>query len=1405
MGNFSNFLNIALLSVIILFGCCLSQTKADVTEVTDSPSFETVYQSIWGPVGNVVSTKEFSATLIDFEDTDNDSKRWGASVTGTTATLEGPVEYVCDEGSFIDPFTEDCYSCPEGFSHNPLKMVDEEGVCYQRYNLTTASPAGDAELFCPEGQFPDLLLQNCYSCPSGYVHDPSASVDASYVCVFNDIQLAQKEELSGCRYGEFSNASMTECYSCPSGYNHNPLLPPDQSGVCSKWVSRINTTASRCGTRTRTCVGGYVTDPFTGERTCLLWSLWNYSSCSNYDYRNGNGLYKCGSGYTHDWTKTHGTSGICYKPGHYDNRTATYEHSAECPSDQSLGADFYCYSCPSDYQFHMPTWTCQKHDTSSATWQGESTLICDEGEFFSVGGCYTCPSGMEHEPLLTASVPGVCYKQYELTAVFTGAWNQTVGCPEGQFLDVLSQNCYSCPTDYSWNPLYEVDEDGVCYGLDLKDDPSDGNFEVGYELNSFSSYKHGWNGAITIDTGSVDVTYSPDIEVTVTAGDDTPQGWQTYIVSTSQLDGSTLDMETRWPDIDIVLDPWTDSVDQADFTVFYPEQDPDTKVWSQAQDDRSLWDSNTGGQTTLGDDPLFDIHIDGDGVVDVNVLGEEFPFTGFDPPIEVMRDLVKFGRYKLGTVIVEGGVQPPAMDTPVKDMPGLFGIDRPYNGDYSEQAAFGTGVDGTYIKHHLEAGDRDVDFRLFALNSGLKDPDVLRSDLDLDGWLSFITKIPLGLKVEQPFKFSPVGSWWSLALDLYDLDFGGVFTFEVDYEFQPNLQVELTFSSPVRIVTGAGISGAASTHVVSLGEELRFVHPGGELTIDTAYSVSDNIFINNTNLNIETLLAAEAGSAWLTIFPVPVSYLPKISLVDNVIDLDSVSDKVMDVDFYDFDNDDTKSVFTLGGFSDVSGSKLMVTGVSPMVVVCQDITVALDENGSYLLTPEEIDGGSQDPGSSDPPQFTLSQDEFDCSNIGENPVTLFVTGVSGSEDSCDATVMVVDNTAPTALARDITVQLDASGSASISASDIDNGSYDNCGVPSLSVTPDSFTCSDTGANTVTLTVADDSGNSADATAIVTVVDSILPTALARDITIQLDASGNASIQATDVDNGSSDACGIASYSISKETFDCTSVGLNAVILTVKDNNNNVRTQTATVTVEDNILPVAITQDITVQLDETGHATVEAYDIDDGSDDACGIASLSVPPTSFDCSDIGEHTVTLTVTDVNGNSSTADAVVTVVDSTCPTVKVELVALELKKKKGCFEISVTAEDNCSVADVVADLNGYPVTDGMIVELKRKKRYKVKVKNEGSSDDGSGHRRCNAEVKFEGPDFTLTATVTDSSGNGGGSDACEGKDTDSYVYAFPLKHDGDSKSNDDGNSGKKKGSDDGSSGKKRGKGKK
>lgn len=106
------------------------------------------------------------------------------------------------------------------------------------------------------------------------------------------------------------------------------------------------------------------------------------------------------------------------------------------------------------------------------------------------------------------------------------------------------------------------------------------------------------------------------------------------------------------------------------------------------------------------------------------------------------------------------------------------------------------------------------------------------------------------------------------------------------------------------------------------------------------------------------------------------------------------------------------------------------------------------------------------------------------------------------------------------------------------------------------------------------------------------------------------------------------------------------MGENTVTLTVTDCNGNSSSAPATVTVEDNIAPVVLTQDAIAHLDDTCNASITADDINAGSHDACGIASLSVDPASFTCSDIGENTVTLTVTDNNGNSSSATATVTI---------------------------------------------------------------------------------------------------------------------------------------------------------------
>ncbi|MEZ5022243.1 MAG: hypothetical protein R2728_03075 [Chitinophagales bacterium] len=153
-------------------------------------------------------------------------------------------------------------------------------------------------------------------------------------------------------------------------------------------------------------------------------------------------------------------------------------------------------------------------------------------------------------------------------------------------------------------------------------------------------------------------------------------------------------------------------------------------------------------------------------------------------------------------------------------------------------------------------------------------------------------------------------------------------------------------------------------------------------------------------------------------------------------------------------------------------------------------------------------------------------------------------------------------------------------------------------------------------NIVTLTVTDNYNNVSTCSATVTVEDNVAPVATCQDVTVQLDASGNGSIATKAVDNGSNDACGIASLVLSQTDFVCSEVGSNTVTLTVTDNNNNVSTCTATVTVEDNVSSSDLPR-CNRSIGCIGNGTT-AMAVDNGSSDACGIQSLVLSQTAFEC-------------------------------------------------------------------------------------------------------------------------------------------------------------------------------------------
>jgi hypothetical protein len=99
-----------------------------------------------------------------------------------------------------------------------------------------------------------------------------------------------------------------------------------------------------------------------------------------------------------------------------------------------------------------------------------------------------------------------------------------------------------------------------------------------------------------------------------------------------------------------------------------------------------------------------------------------------------------------------------------------------------------------------------------------------------------------------------------------------------------------------------------------------------------------------------------------------------------------------------------------------------------------------------------------------------------------------------------------------------------------------------------------------------------------------------------------------------------------------------------------------------VTVIDVTPPSCVTNDISLELGSDGTVTITPDLIDGGSSDACGIVSFEVEPTVFDCGDVGENTVTLTVYDINGLSSTCTAIVTIEDVNtvlCSTQDIEVI--------------------------------------------------------------------------------------------------------------------------------------------------
>jgi hypothetical protein len=290
-----------------------------------------------------------------------------------------------------------------------------------------------------------------------------------------------------------------------------------------------------------------------------------------------------------------------------------------------------------------------------------------------------------------------------------------------------------------------------------------------------------------------------------------------------------------------------------------------------------------------------------------------------------------------------------------------------------------------------------------------------------------------------------------------------------------------------------------------------------------------------------------------------------------------------------------------------------------------------------------------------------------------------------------------DQIAPVAIARDLTIYFDQDGQATITTEMVNNGSTDDCAITEMELSNTEFNCDlpiFTDGYSVTLFVRDAAGNESSAIALVSAIDTIKPIAIAQNITLALDADGNAMATADMADNGSADNCSIASRGLSQTAFDCSDLGTQQAVLTVEDPSGNGRQVALNITVEDHIAPSLEVQNFNLILNAENSATLQVSDIETSAGDNCGIANKSLNISDFDCSHVGENMVELTVTDASGNATTQTAVVTITDATAPVAMGHDITLELDENG---EVSIATEEVEDLFDNGSSDNCALKTDG------------------------------------------------------------------------------------------------------------
>jgi hypothetical protein len=160
--------------------------------------------------------------------------------------------------------------------------------------------------------------------------------------------------------------------------------------------------------------------------------------------------------------------------------------------------------------------------------------------------------------------------------------------------------------------------------------------------------------------------------------------------------------------------------------------------------------------------------------------------------------------------------------------------------------------------------------------------------------------------------------------------------------------------------------------------------------------------------------------------------------------------------------------------------------------------------------------------------------------------------------------------------------------------------------------------------------------------------------------------------------------GSGSYNINWSNSQTGPTAINLVAgtytATATDENGCTAVQTVEILAIDLVPPVIEGDSVTVQLGPSGTVTLTLLNLAANVTDNCVVSNVSIAPPTYNCSQLGYHTITLTATDDSGNTSTSTLTVLIVDNASPTLVCPQSIIR------CFGNNVvqynapTATDNC-----------------------------------------------------------------------------------------------------------------------------